>query len=83
MTTQNFCYFLQGFLELGSPETISPENLKMIKGHLSLAFRDDIDPSMGGAKHQEILNKLHNTNLSDFTSNQSENPSKKEPLERC
>ena len=60
MTATNFAYFLQGFLEVEKPKTISKEKLKMIKGHLKLAFRDDIDPSMGDKKHQEKLNEAHN-----------------------
>ena len=60
MTAENFCYFLQGFLELSDHKTITPQQLKMIKGHLQLAFRDDIDPSMGDKEHQEKLNEIHN-----------------------
>ena len=59
MTSVSFIYFLQGFLELSDQKTISAEQLKMIKGHLSLAFRDDIDPSMGDKKHQEELSNAH------------------------
>ena len=61
MTAENFCYFLQGYLELSDTKTISKEQLAKIKGHLKLAFRDDIDPSMGNEAHQEILNNIHNT----------------------
>jgi len=61
MTAENFCYFLQGYLELSDTKTISKEQLAKIKGHLKLAFRDDIDPSMGNQAHQEVLNHIHNT----------------------
>jgi len=60
MTSTNFCYFLQGYLELSDPKTISKEELTRIKGHLRLAFRDDIDPSMGNKLYQDKLNKIHN-----------------------
>ena len=60
MTSTNFAYFLQGFLELGKPKTISAQDLKMIKGHLKLVFRDDIDPSMGSLEHQHVLSAMHN-----------------------
>lgn len=61
MTTQNFCYWLQGFFEISgdSAKTLSAEQLKMIQAHLRLVFRDDIDPSMGDAEHQQTLNSLH------------------------
>ena len=63
MTSTNFCYFLQGYLELNDPKTITPEELKKIKGHLKLTFRDDIDPSMGDKKHQIKLNETHSLGL--------------------
>ena len=48
----------------------------MIKGHLRLAFRDDIDPSMGDKEHQIKLSEAHegkdpiNTYHSNFNSDQ-------------
>ena len=59
MTSTNFIYFLQGYMELTDPETISEKDLEMIKGHLKLAFRDDIDPSMGNYEHQMELSAAH------------------------
>jgi len=59
MTSTNFCYFLQGFLELNDPKEISAKDLQRIKGHLRLAFRDDIDPSMGSIEHQHALSHIH------------------------
>ena len=32
----------------------------MIKKHLALVFKHEIDPSMGDDKHQEELNSIHN-----------------------
>jgi hypothetical protein len=65
MTSTNFCYFLQGYLELTNNKTISAKDLARIKGHLRLAFRDDIDPSMGDAEHQENLNNIHTFGMND------------------
>lgn len=31
----------------------------MIKNHLNLVFKHEIDPSMGDAKHQHELNAIH------------------------
>ena len=59
MTSTNFIYFLQGFMELTDTEEITAEQLKMIKGHLQLAFRDDIDKRMGDINHQIKLSKAH------------------------
>lgn len=70
MTAENFAYFLQGYLELAKPKTISKEELLKIKGHLKLVFRDDIDPSMGDKKHQEKLTNIHNKNTGPFSGNE-------------
>jgi hypothetical protein len=31
----------------------------MIKAHLALVFKHEIDPSMGGPDHQAALNEIH------------------------
>jgi len=59
MTSKTFIYFLQGYLELANPKTISKKEFKQIKGHLQLAFRDDIDKSYGDKKHQDKLTAAH------------------------
>jgi len=79
MNATNFCYFLQGYLELNDPKTITKKELARIKGHLSLAFRDDIDPSMGDQNHQNKLNQIHT-----FTTNGLEKwINNLQPGERC
>ena len=80
MTATNFCYFLQGYLELANPKTISASELARIKGHLRLAFRDDIDPSMGGVEHQQKLNEIHTFTPEDSVTQWFEN---RQPGERC
>lgn len=55
MTSRDFCYWLQGFLEL-SPETdLNTRQVKVLQAHLSLVFKHEIDPSYG----DDTLNKLH------------------------
>ncbi len=39
MTSENFVYWLQGFLEIGNPETISKEQIQEIKNHIALVLR--------------------------------------------
>lgn len=74
MTSRDFCYWLQGFLEIeaagadkaiamtgnGAPLLLSPGQLDCVKRHLALVFKHEIDPSAGSALHQDALNKLHN-----------------------
>lgn len=59
MTSRDFAYWLQGFFEITNPETITKEQTRMIKSHLNLVFKHEIDPSMGDEKHQQELNEIH------------------------
>lgn len=60
MTTVNFAYWLQGFFEITGTNTITEDQVKMIKAHLNMVFVHDIDPKMGNQAHQNTLNAIHN-----------------------
>lgn len=60
MTSRDFAYWLQGFFEISNVETITKEQTNMIKRHLNLVFKHEIDPSMGDKQHQDELNTIHN-----------------------
>lgn len=62
MTSRDFAFWLQGFFEVQKPESIDKEKTEMIKRHLNLVFKHEIDPSMGDDKHQDELNKIHGGN---------------------
>jgi len=38
MTSQEFCYWLQGYFEVSGNETLTPEQVKIVKDHLKLVF---------------------------------------------
>lgn len=59
MTSRDFAFWLQGFFEVSSAETVTKEQTELIKRHLNLVFKHEIDPSMGGAQHQAALNSIH------------------------
>lgn len=63
MTSRDFCYWLQGYLEITSATGIRPgidsAQVECIKRHLGLVFKHEIDPSMGAAVHQGALDALH------------------------
>lgn len=61
MTSRDFAYWLQGFFEISDAREITKLQTEMIKQHLALVFKHEIDPSMGDAKHQEELNTIHNS----------------------
>ncbi len=59
MTSRDFAYWLQGLFELGDPKALDEKQTALIKQHLAMVFAHEIDPSMGGADDQELLNKIH------------------------
>lgn len=60
MTSRDFCYWLQGKLEIdGKPQALTPEQVGIIQKHLALVFKHEIDPSYGDEKHQKMLNEIH------------------------
>lgn len=66
MTSRDFCYWLQGFFEISNPQTINKVETEMIKKHLALVFKHEIDPSMGDEVHQNELNAIHNPTPSNI-----------------
>lgn len=73
MTSRDFAFWLQGYFEISKQTQIMPNEVEMIKKHLNLVFKHEIDPSMGNKKHQQELNAIHNLNP-NFDNN---------PLLRC
>jgi len=41
MTPQEFCYWLQGFLEISNARKIDADQLTIIKDHLQLVFKKE------------------------------------------
>ena len=69
MTSRDFCYWLQGYFEIhgAGPRPPEPQDIdslpaykvNIIKRHLEMVFKHEIDPSMGMQKHQEELTDIH------------------------
>jgi hypothetical protein len=59
MTSRDFCYWLQGYLELSGECMMTAGQVECVARHLALVFKHEIDPSMGDKKHQDTLNKTH------------------------
>lgn len=60
MTARDFCYWLQGKLEIdGEPKALTAAQVEVIQRHLNLVFAHDIDPKAGGPDVQDKLNKIH------------------------
>ncbi len=60
MTSRDFCYWLQGFFEISKCSQLDREQVDMVKKHLNMAFKHEIDPSYGDKPEQDVLNHLHN-----------------------
>lgn len=63
MTSRDFAYWLQGYFEISDSNQLSEKQVEMIKRHLALVFKHEIDPSMGNDKHQKLLNEIHDDNV--------------------
>ena len=59
MTSRDFAYWLQGFFEISETKSLSEKQIQVIKNHLNLVFKHEIDPSFGDESHQEVLNAIH------------------------
>lgn len=74
MTSRDFCYWLQGYFEVAEAgeDTVALDDVQIgvIKKHLSLVFKHEIDPSMGDQTHQAELNAIHSKPTSKWTEEQ-------------
>lgn len=60
MTARDFCYWLQGKLEIdGEPKPLTATQVEVIQRHLSMVFAHDIDPKAGGPTVQKTLSEIH------------------------
>jgi hypothetical protein len=58
MKSVEFCYWLQGVFELGDPKQLDERQTDLIKRHLAMVFKHEIDPSYP-AEQQQALNAAH------------------------
>jgi hypothetical protein len=70
MTSRDFCYWLQGFYELSTANAptsaLTPEQSSMVKRHLALVFKHEIDPSIDNGKPElaQAMQAIHDGKLS-------------------
>ena len=58
MTPQDFCYFLQGYLEISGTETLDARQTQIIKDHLDLVF-NKATPIRDLDKIKEAVEKIN------------------------
>jgi hypothetical protein len=82
MTSRDFCYWLQGYFEIANAhaltDALSVKQVEMIKRHLALVFKHEIDPSIPDPKG--ILQAIHDGTGFPHTDGA---PTKPEVLYRC
>ncbi len=65
MKARDFCYWLQGYFEIlgAAPDDVvgnlDEKRVEVIKNHLAIVFKHEIDPSNGTPEHNKELAKLH------------------------
>lgn len=67
MTSRDFCYWLQGYFEIVNPRSLASDQyltnaqVEMVKRHLALVFKHEIDPSIDGGNPQAaaVLQAMH------------------------
>ena len=58
MTSRDFAYWLQGFFEISGSNIVDVGQVEMIKNHLNLVFKHEIDPSLNEGKTGEEVKEL-------------------------
>ena len=48
MNSIDFCYWLQGHFEISDTKELTEEQVTIIKNHLNLVFKHEIDPMYNG-----------------------------------
>lgn len=63
MKSRDFVYWLQGYFEILAPAqncgSLTAEQVHVIRNHLAMVFKHEIDPEGGDSILQEALNNLH------------------------
>ncbi len=59
MTSRDFCYWLQGFIELTPKGRLDAQQMESVRKHLAMVFKHEIDPSMGAPEKQIALDAIH------------------------
>ena len=58
MSSRDFAYWLQGFFEISGSNILDVGQVEMIKNHLNLVFKHEIDPSLNEGKTKEEVQEL-------------------------
>ena len=88
-TSRDFVYWLQGFFEITEATTVTESQVKIIRNHLNLVFKHEIDPSIDGGDQEtkKVLKKVHdggsNPKVAEVLEKLNEEALSSNPLIRC
>lgn len=84
MTERDFCFWLQGFFELGGeavPLSLNNHQTRQIKNHLNMVFIHSIDPQAGDKA--EALDEAHTQGLTPLYGMTGEMNTNPDLVPRC
>jgi len=58
LEAKSFVYWLQGYFEISGSNILDVGQVEMIKNHLNLVFKHEIDPSLNEGKSKEEVQDL-------------------------
>ena len=59
MTSRDFCFWLQGALEMKAHASLTDVQVESVKRHLAIVLAHEICPSSGGQDYKNNLNAVH------------------------
>lgn len=72
MKARDFVYWLQGWLEIegvklkpGSEVQLTGDQVRVVRNHLALVFKHEIDPEDGGPEEQAAAQAIHDGAAAD------------------
>jgi len=85
MYSQDFCYWLQGYFEISGAKELDEKQIEIIKNHLNLVFKHEIDPQHEGdpQKLQNIHDGKAESAATLMPGKQGWGPGGGDPLIRC
>lgn len=68
MKASEFCYWLQGYIEIGHDQMhqtgLNHDQMEVVKRHLALVFKHELDKTHGDEAEQAALNAIHSSQQS-------------------
>ena len=76
MNSVDFCYWLQGHFELTNSDDLSPEQVRVIRNHLNLVFKHEIDPLRDSqtTTPKDVLQQVHDGEKPKWPMTAPDNP---------